>query len=256
MNVVQPEVIVGTPVFENAPEWLTPEIREGIARVAQLHGQCYGDFQSGAVRSVRCGLELLALKALAGHGRWGECLARWLSQAGISERTAQRYMHLAASARKALGNSRGHLAEAALAEALGTAVTPDDWREILEAFRLVREGGRGGFHPPLEFREAFARLMKLRSTDYADWPRDMQVEFRKWLKEEKRRRALAAAEADPGAVEARRRAAAERHWKPVLSAVKIGLHGHRATWLHLPREQRAELRELMLKFAETLEATL
>jgi len=251
--------------FAGAPEWLTPDMQARIIRAMEVHTECSRRFRSGAVKAVVCGVELLALKLATGHGRWGAVLDNWLGQTGICERTAQRYMALASVARRALGvgpagGARlllgdGRADQDRVATVLGEKLTAEDWRELLEAFQLVKDTGRGGFHPPREWLEKFAKLKKLASAEYEDWDPETREEFRAWLKEEKRRAALAAAQADPRYNEERRRVAAVRQWTPVLSAVKIGLQG-KATWTSLPRETKAELRDSLKRCADLIEATL
>ena len=265
-GTLTPEVLPpGRPIsFAGAPEWLTAELRTEIEQVARLHAKCFGQFHGGAVASVICGMKLLALKRLAGHGKWGSVRGLWLEQVGLCERTAQRYMALANVARKALvaagasplllGDGQ-QIEQDRMATVLGERLNPEDWRELLEAFKLVKPCSRGGFHPPREWLEKFAKLKKLASAEYEDWDAATRAAFRKWLKEEKRRANLAAAEADPAFYEERRRVSAVRQWTPVLSAVKIGLQG-KATWTALPRETKADLRDNLKRFADMIEATL
>jgi hypothetical protein len=267
---VVPEVLPSADpaLFAGAPAWLTEDLRAAIVRIVRLHRECFGQFRSGAVRSVICGVELLALKRQAGHGRWGAVLELWLAQADISDRTAQRYMALAQVARKTIeelglaGNGRLLLSAGPLpddtdrlAQVLGEKLKPEDWRELLEAFRLVKDRGRGGFHPPREWLEKFARLRNLPSAEYDAWDPGTREEFRAWYKEEKRRAALSEAERDPTAREARRRAAAEKFWAPVITAVRIGMKGQ-DTWTALPKEERLGFAQELKQFAQMIEATL
>lgn len=58
--------------------------------IADLHNQIERHTRAAADKALKAGAALAEAKALVAHGQW----AGWLSLAGITERTAQRYMRL------------------------------------------------------------------------------------------------------------------------------------------------------------------
>ncbi|MEI4471502.1 DUF3102 domain-containing protein [Frigidibacter sp. MR17.24] len=60
------------------------------AEIAMLHRDIEGHHKQAAKAALAAGEKLAAAKAQVGHGNW----AAWLSETGLGERTAQRYMKL------------------------------------------------------------------------------------------------------------------------------------------------------------------
>jgi Arc/MetJ-type ribon-helix-helix transcriptional regulator len=257
--------------FDNAPAWLHTQAQDHLRHVVTLHSGSAAMWRKGAIGAVLCGVELHTVKKMVGHGRFEEVLNRWVVPLGISTRTARRYMDLAYSARRALARSGSHAMDPermlgdgqsntdpeyqAVMTAIYNCATGQDWIDLLEELQLSKPAGRGGFHPPRQYLEKYAKLRKLDATQYMDWSEDIREDFRKWLKEEKRREALSASQQDPAHHDKRRRAVAERHWKPFLTQALIGVQG-KDTWSALPKDTKMELAATLKRLAELIEGTV
>jgi len=271
LNTHPIEVLPPEMCFGDAPEWMTSQAQEHLKRVISLHSGSAAMWKRGAIGAVLCGVELHTVKKMVGHGRFEEVLNRWVVPLGISTRTARRYMDLAYSARRALARSGSHAMDPermlgdgqsntdpeyqAVMTAIYNCATGQDWIDLLEELQLSKPAGRGGFHPPRQYLEKYAKLRKLDATQYMDWSEDIREDFRKWLKEEKRREALSASQQDPAHHDKRRRAVAERHWKPFLTQALIGVQG-KDTWSALPKDTKMELAATLKRLAELIEGTV
>jgi hypothetical protein len=189
---------------------------------------------------------------------------------GISPRMTARYVEVAEGAKRKLALEKGIImdpdrllgsGDAAaeqfriVTDAISQATSANDWRELLEDFRLARPKTRGGFHPPREWLEKFAKLRKLDVAEYESWDQATKDDFRDWLKEERRKAELQAGLDDPKHGEARRREAAERQWMPFLSQAVVGTQG-KDSWSALPSDSRVALRDALVRLAEAISATL
>ena len=67
-------------------------------RVAELDARVFQGMARGRAANIEVGRALNELKEILGHGKWERHIAEALAPSGITERTAQRYMKMAAQA--------------------------------------------------------------------------------------------------------------------------------------------------------------
>jgi len=247
-------------------DFMSAETAERVRRVITGHQRVARRFRIGAAEILLLGVELLQIKRVVGHGRFEKVQSDCLEPHGVSARTARRYMNLARAGLRKMAEVKGKpfdyskalgagldQEEETLRAALAEATDGETWLELLESFSVLRSQvqQRGGFHPPRELIEAFARLNGLEAGNYADWPEEVRLKFRAWAAEEKRREEAK----HPHALEDRRRRAAERNWRPFLQQAAIGLRRRDALVL-LPKEQRKTLRHTLQELISAIDETL
>lgn len=253
--------------FDDAPLWLTEEVQERLHRLAVCHSGAGLMWKKGAIGAVMCGIELHHIKRLVGHGRFLHVMQEWCGRIGISERTGYRYMELAESARRALAKAGSAEVDQArllgsgpatedefrqVLDALSSTTTGKDWADLLTEHQLTRGSVRGGFHPPKELLEKFARQHKLDAASYQEWPDEVKEQFRAWAKEQKRK---AAAE-DPQRKEQKRRDAAVKLWTPIMEQCMEAFKTKDPSWAALPASGRRTLRDYLRRLADSIDKSL
>lgn len=241
--------------LDGLPAWLGPDGVDHV-RSALLWGRVgEAQLQGFALSAVMAGSSLLALKRIAGAGRWESLFANHIEMRGLSMRSAQIHMQVAKLAARKLASVFGvepsdMTAKALLADpdrltpdtmgmlktALGKATTATTWRGLLSD---LGGSGKGGYRPSKALLHRFARERGLDADDWENWPAHAKAQFKEWAEEERRRVDAEENAADPDAPNKRRRIKAERTWHPFLAQA---IQGHDVTtWDALSVDDRKKM---------------
>lgn len=257
--------------LDGLPTWLGPDGVDHV-RSALLWGRVgEAQLQGFALSAVMAGSSLLALKRIAGAGRWESLYSKHIESRGLSMRTAQLHMQVAKLATRQLAAAfgvapDGMTAKALLADpdrltpetmtalkhALGKATTATTWRGLLSD--LGGSAGKGGYRPSKALLHRFARERGLDVDDWENWPPHTKAQFREWSEAERRRMDTAENAADPDAPNKRRRIKAEKVWHPFLAQAIQGYDIH--TWDALSPDDRRKMVAALQALAGLIEKTI
>jgi hypothetical protein len=268
-HVISPDSVEADPLPASLPQWLRPDSAERLRRVLRCRTSIERNLKETAVDVVMVGLDLIALKKQVGHGHWADVLGKYLEPAGITERHAQRYMQVADGARKVIARQAqvdpSRLLAAPrdlpademdrLQDAVAEATDAKTWKELLEDFGMSRPRRRGGFHPPVELLQRWAREHGL-EPDYASWLPGTQAAFREWVAAEKRRQKREADAADPHASARRRREAVDALWSPWLTQLLMAVDGTAPDWAILPAGKLRQIAAECRRFAALIDTSV
>ncbi len=272
-KALTPEIVIPSRSdvnLDGLPAWLGPDGVEHV-RNALLWGRVgETQLQGFALSAVMSGTSLLALKRIAGAGRWEFFYAKHIETRGLARRTAQLHMQVAKLATRQLAaafgvepscmTAKALLADpdrltpetmATLKQALGKATTATTWRGLLSD---LGGNGKGGYRPSKMLLARFARERGLDADDWENWPAHTKAQFKEWSDAERRRVDAAENAADPDAPNKRRRIKAERTWHPFMAQA---IQGHDVTtWDALSVDDRRKMVAALQALATVIAKTI
>jgi hypothetical protein len=260
------------PVLANLPAWLTPDDALPLRRAVLWHSHVQEHARGFVFKSVLVGLSLQDLKDRVAHGRYAELLESGaLPDAGISERTARRYVQAAKCARLAL--AARHPAQQLdparlLADPYGadlhavqgeimSITNAETWTEMIRDLGgASKRPARGGFRPSSALVRKFAAAHHLDPDTVEHWPPAQQAALREYCRAERRRIAQEEAERDPEIRGKRLADEARKSWSTTIAKLYDARSSRTPDYHHLPADERQSLIDALRAVANLIEETL